>query len=62
MNIDVKLDKDFEKEFARLCDKYGEDFKKINGFAKDNFNLSGFIDNFIDSQRYPHAILPQEIH
>lgn len=57
MNIDVKLDKDFEKEFTRLCDKYGEDFKKINGFAKDNFNLSGFIDNFIDSQNTANATI-----
>ena len=55
MNIDVKLDKDFEKEFARLCDKYGEDFKKINGFGERQLNYTGFIDNFIDANTVADA-------
>lgn len=47
MRIDIKLDNDFSKAFEELKEKYGEEFLNINGFAKNNLNLSGFIDNFI---------------
>ena len=47
MRVDIKLDSDFSKKFDQLKEKYGEEFLNINGFSKDNLNLSGFIDNFI---------------
>ena len=49
MDINIKLNKNFQTFFNKLCEKYGEEFEKLNGFSEDNFNLSGFIDNFIDS-------------
>ena len=33
-----------------MSEKYGEEFEKLNGFSDDNFNLSHFIDHFVDSQ------------
>lgn len=50
MEINVKLDKGFTTEFNKLKNKYGDEFLKINGFSENNLNLSGFIDNFIDSE------------
>lgn len=49
MNINIKLNKNFQSQFNKMCEKYGEEFEKINGFSESNFNLSSFIDNFIDS-------------
>ena len=47
MRVDIKLDKDFSRNFDKLKEKYGESLLNINGFSKENLNLSGFIDNFI---------------
>ena len=33
-----------------MCEKYGEDFEKLNGFSENNFNLSEFINHFIDQK------------
>lgn len=57
MRIDLKLDKGFTEEFEMLSQKYGDEFRKINGFSKGNFNLSGFIDNFIDSENTANATI-----
>lgn len=47
MRVDIKLDSDFNKKFEELKEKYSDEFLSINGFTKNNLNLSGFIDNFI---------------
>ena len=47
--ITMSLDKDFVREFKRLSRKYGEQVQRINGFAPDQLNFTGFIDNFVDS-------------
>lgn len=49
MDINVKLNKNFTTQLNKLKEKYGEEFEKINGLSDENLNLSGFIDNFIDS-------------
>lgn len=33
-----------------MCEKYGEDFEKLNGFSENNFNLQEFINHFIDQK------------
>lgn len=48
MEINVKLGKNFTTQFNKMCEKYGEDFEKLNGFSENNFNLSEFINHFID--------------
>ena len=57
MNISLKLDKNFTTQFNRLKEKYGEEMVKINGFSENNLNLSGFIDNFIDSENTANSTI-----
>lgn len=57
MEIELNLDKDFEQCLNRLKKQYGKDFEKINGFSKNNFNLSEFINNFIDSENTANSTI-----
>lgn len=57
MNINLKLDKNFTTQFNRLKEKYGEEMVVLNGFAENNLNLSGFIDNFIDSENTANSTI-----
>lgn len=55
--VDLKLDKDFVRSFKKLARKYGKDFVAINGFSMNNFDMSGFINNFIDSENTANATI-----
>ena len=57
MEIELKLNKDFEKLFAKLTKKYGPEFLKINGFAPHNFDLSEFINHFVDSSNTANSTI-----
>lgn len=48
MNINIKVNKDFEKTFNIIDTKYGEDFEILNGFHESQLNFSDFIDGFVD--------------
>lgn len=48
MNIDIKMNKDFEKAFNKIKDEYGEDFEMLNGVHESQTNFSDFIDAFVD--------------
>lgn len=48
MDINIKVNKDFEKTLQKLTEKYGEDFEILNGFHESQMNFSDFIDGFID--------------
>lgn len=48
MNLPIKMNKDFERSFKTLVDKYGEDFEYLNGFHESQLNFSDFIDGFVD--------------
>ena len=48
MNIKISLNKDFEKTFAALTAKYGEDFEILNGLHESQLDFSEFIDGFVD--------------
>lgn len=48
MNIDIKVNKDFEKSLEAVKDKYGEDFEILNGFHESQLNFSDFIDGFVE--------------
>ena len=50
MNIEVKLNKDFERYLEELKKEYGEDFEYINGLHSNQLNYSSFIDNFVDKE------------
>ena len=47
MNVDYKLNKDFERCVQHLVMKYGEDFETLNGFHDSQLNFSDFIDSFV---------------
>ena len=55
--ITMSLDKDFVREFKRLSRKYGEQIQRINGFAPDQLNFTGFIDNFVDTATVADATI-----
>lgn len=48
INIPLKVNRDFEKTFKYLVNKYGEEFEYLNGFHEKQVDHSEFIDNFID--------------
>jgi ribonucleoside-triphosphate reductase len=48
MNINIKVNKDFENFLTDLETKYGEDFEILNGFHESQLNFSDFIDGFVD--------------
>lgn len=50
MNINIGLDKDFEKKFQELKEKYGEELAHLNGLADSQLNYNEFINNFIDTK------------
>ena len=50
MNINIGLDKDFEKKFQELKCEYGERLASLNGLADSQLNYNDFIDNFIDTK------------
>ena len=47
MNVELKLNKDFERCVETLVMKYGEDFEILNGFHNSQLNFSDFIDSFV---------------
>lgn len=48
MDIEFKLNKDFERALNTLREKYGEDFEILNGIHNSQMNFSDFIDAFVD--------------
>lgn len=53
--LNVQLDKDFVDTLNFLIEEHGEELAKLNGFAPDQLNYTGFIDNFIDHQTVADA-------
>lgn len=48
MEINLQLNKDFERELNRLRSKYGEDMEILNGIHDSQMNFSDFISAFVD--------------
>lgn len=48
MLISMKMNKDFERNFKNVSERYGEDFELLNGFHESQLNFSDFINGFID--------------
>lgn len=57
MNIEINLDNDFEKQVAKLKEKYGEEMTRVNGFSDEQLDYTEFIDNFIDSDNVANATI-----
>ena len=46
MNIELTLDKDFERTLDNLREKYGEEFEYINGVHPTQLDYSEFLTKF----------------
>ena len=47
MNIELKLNKDFERTLDALRIEFGEEFELINGIHPSQLDYSEFIDKFV---------------
>lgn len=50
MKINIKLNKNFVTQFNKLCEEFGTEMAKLNGFADEQLSYTDFIDNFIDKK------------
>ena len=57
MNIELKLNKDFENKLDELSKKYGEDFLYINGIHPSQLDFSEFLGKFIDNKTMADATI-----
>ena len=49
MKINIRLNKNFQTQFNRMVEKYGEEFLKLQGFDEATLSFTDFIEGFIDS-------------
>jgi ribonucleoside-triphosphate reductase len=49
MQLKVKLNKNFQTQFNRMVEKYGEEFLKLQGLDEATLSFTDFIEGFIDS-------------
>lgn len=55
MKINVKLDKDFTREFYDLYYQHGASLAVLNGFGESQLDYTDFIDNFVDEDTVADA-------
>ena len=55
MQINLNLNKDFERCLEALKDKYGTDFEYLNGVHPSQLDFSEFIDNFVSKDTLADA-------
>ena len=55
MEVNVNLNKDFERYFNVLKEEYGDDFSELNGLSDDKLSFNDFIENFIDKSTVADA-------
>lgn len=49
MKINIRLNKNFQTQFNKMVEKYGEEFLKLQGFDEATLSFTDFIEGFIDS-------------
>ena len=49
MNINIKTKKNFQTQFNKMSEKYGEEFLKLQGLNDEKLSFTDFIDGFIDA-------------
>ncbi|APR02498.1 TPA: anaerobic ribonucleoside-triphosphate reductase [Clostridium botulinum] len=55
MKLNVTLDKDFEKKFEELKEKYGEEILKLEGLSDEQLDTTAFFNKFISSNNVANA-------
>ena len=49
MQVEIKLNKDFERFFDKMKEEYGDDFAELNGLSEKKLNFSDWIDSFTEA-------------
>ena len=49
MKINIRLNKNFQTQFNKMVEKYGEEFLKLQGLDEATLSFTDFIEGFIDS-------------
>ena len=57
MNIELQLNKDFERQLDALRIKYGEEFEYINGVHPTQLDYSEFLNNFVKQDTMADATI-----
>lgn len=55
MNINIRTKKNFQTQFNKMAELYGEEFLKLQGLDEDTLSLTDFIEGFIDSDNVANA-------
>lgn len=55
MNINIRLNKNFQTQFNKMLEKYGEEFLKLQGLNEEKLSFTDFIEAFIDSDNVANA-------
>jgi len=55
MQINIRTKKNFQTQFNKMAESYGEEFLKLQGFNDEKLSLTDFIDSFIDSDNVANA-------
>ena len=57
MNIELKLNKDFERTLEQLRSEFGEDFEFINGCHPSQLDYTEFLSNFVKNETLADATI-----
>ena len=60
MNINIRTKKNFQTQFNKLQEKYGEEFANLQGLSDDKLSLTDFISNFIDSDNVANSSIDSD--
>lgn len=55
MNVNIKMKKNFQTQFSKMVENYGEEFLKLQGLNDEKLSFTDFIDGFIDSDNVADA-------
>ena len=55
MNINIRTKKNFQTQFNKMAEMYGEEFLKLQGLDDEKLSLTDFIEGFIDSDNVANA-------
>lgn len=55
LKINLKLNKNFQTQFNRLNEKYGEEFLRLQGLDDEKLSFTDFVNRFIDSDNVANA-------
>ena len=47
MNINIRTKKNFQTQFNKMAETYGEEFLKLQGLDDEKLSLTDFIEGFI---------------